>query len=477
MADPSSIDNPIRVAIVGSGPAGFYTVAALLKQQALAFEIDMFDRLPTPFGLIRAGVAPDHQKDKSVTRAYDKSARNANFRFYGSVAYGSDIHLRDLQEYYHQIVFCTGAQTDRSLGIAGEDLDGSHSATDFVAWYNGHPDYAHLHFDLTRSNVAVIGLGNVAVDVARILCKSHEELRRTDIADYALEALGSSHVRNVYMLGRRGPAQAAFSPSEIEELGALADADVTVPAEEARLDPLSREELERAADNTATRNVIKNVQAVEKFAARVPRGGRKLLTIRFLVSPVEIIGDAGGHVQALRLAQNAMIRAADGTLRPRPTGVEEQLPVGLVFRSVGYQGVAFGDLPFDDDRAVIRNDHGRITATDGVAIPGLYVAGWIKRGPTGVIGTNKTDAQETVTRMVEDLAAGRCLRPRHPQVEMARAFIHSRAPRSISYGDWGAIDAFEVARGAQAERPRVKLTSIEDMHAVLAARRAPPNDD
>lgn len=458
---------PVRVAIVGSGPAGFYTIAALRKQRDLAFDIDMFDRLPVPFGLIRAGVAPDHQKDKTVTRNFDRLAREPGFRFFGGVEYGRHVHLHDLRRHYHLIVFCTGAQTDRRLGIPGEDLIGSHSATEFVAWYNGHPDFADRRFDLSCARVAVIGLGNVAVDVARMLCKSGDELAGTDMADYAIDALGRSGVREVFMLGRRGPAQAAFSPSEVQELNALADAEIAVPADEARVDAESQADLERDGD----RNALKNVQAIEAFAEAHARqeqaGRRKRLTLRFLVSPIELLDDGHGRVRAVRLARNRMVRGADGVLRPEPTGEVEDLPAGMVLRSVGYRGVALPDLPFDDARGVIRNVQGRVMLPDGGPLTGVYTAGWIKRGPTGVIGTNKTDAQETVSAMVEDLRAGRLGRPEQPDPAALAAVLRDRTDRVVSYPEWLAIDAHEQALGARAGRPRVKLTAREAMLALL----------
>lgn len=463
MTEVGTESNPLRVAIIGSGPAGFYTVSNFLKYKDLHVEIDMFDRLPTPFGLVRGGVAPDHQKYKSVTRAYDKSARNPNFRFYGNVEYGTDVDLEHLKTYYHQIIFTTGAQTDRNLGIPGEELKGSHSATDFVAWYNGHPDYVDYEFDLSQENVAIVGLGNVAVDVARILCKSYDELKETDIADYALEALRRGKVKNVYMLGRRGPAQAAFTPPEIKEMGELADADVYVPADEAALDEVSREEMEHLDD----KDVRKNVDIIEDFAGRERSGKNKLLTIRFLVSPTEIVGDEDGCVKAIRLVKNEAYKSEDGTVRPRATDREEEIPVGLVFRSVGYHGVPLKDLPFDERAGVILNEQGRVTNEDGEALPGLYVAGWIKRGPTGVIGTNKTDAQETVARMVEDVKAGNHLAPEHPGIEEAKSFVESRQPDVVNYDDWTVIDKVETEKGQQSNRPRVKFTSIKDMLEVL----------
>ncbi|MFT7220229.1 MAG: ferredoxin--NADP+ reductase, partial [Candidatus Azotimanducaceae bacterium] len=291
MSAVGSPESPLRVAIIGSGPAGFYTVSNFQKQKELSVEYDMFDRLPTPFGLVRAGVAPDHQKDKSVQRAYDKSAQLPNFRFYGNVEYGTDIHLAELKQHYHQIIFTSGAPFDRNLGVPGEDLKGSFSATEFVAWYNGHPDFADREFDLSQESVAIVGVGNVAMDVARILCKTYDELAVTDIADHALEALKHSKVKNVYILGRRGPAQAAFTPPEIKEMGEFADADVTVPKDEAVVDDASSALI---ADD---KNATKNVGFIQAYAERPVEGKSRQLTIRFLVSPTELIGE-DGHVTA-----------------------------------------------------------------------------------------------------------------------------------------------------------------------------------
>ncbi|MEX0601107.1 MAG: FAD-dependent oxidoreductase, partial [Rhodothermales bacterium] len=275
MTIPGTEDQPLRVAIIGAGPAAFYAADYLLKQDDLSVEVDMFDRLPTPFGLVRGGVAPDHQNIKNVARVFHKTALKPGFRFFGNVEFGTDILLEDLRAHYHQIFYATGAQTDRSLGIPGEELDGSHSATEFVAWYNGHPDYRHLEFDLSAEKVVVVGVGNVAVDVARILCRTPEELAQTDIADYALDALRESNVQDVYMLGRRGPLQAAFTPPEVKELGEMEDADVVVLPDEAELDALSAEDLD-AAD----RNTRRNVEIVQEFAARRPEGKPNRLHIR-----------------------------------------------------------------------------------------------------------------------------------------------------------------------------------------------------
>lgn len=462
MSEVGSTDNPLRVAIIGSGPAGFYTVSNFLKHKDVSVEMDMYERLPTPFGLVRAGVAPDHQKYKTVTRAYDKSAQSEHFRFYGNVEYSKHFHLDDLKRLYHQVIFTTGAPSDRNLNIAGENLPGSHSATDFVAWYNGHPDYVDYQFDLSQESAAIVGLGNVAIDVARILCKTHEELMQTDMADYAIEALSKSKVKQVYILGRRGPAQAAFSPPEIKEMGELADADVFVEPSETKLDMVSREEMEANND----KNVLKNVAVIESFSQKKTGGKSKHLTIRFLVSPTELIGDDKDRLKAIRIVKNESFKSEDGSVRPRATDQEEEIPVGLVFRSVGYQGKPLPEIPFNESWGTIENDKGRITQ-DGVVLEGLYTAGWIKRGPTGVIGTNKTCAQETVACMVEDLKAGKYLSPESTDVETARQFVLSKQPDVITYDDWNAIDEAETSKGEASNRPRVKFTNVKDMLAVL----------
>lgn len=458
MSAVGSESNPLRVAIIGSGPAGFYTVSNFLKHTDVHVEMDMFDRLPTPFGLVRAGVAPDHQKYKTVTRAYDKSASQDNYRFYGNVEYGSNVTLDDLKAHYHQIIFCSGAPGDRNLNVPGEDLDGSYSATDFVAWYNGHPDYVDYQFNLEAESVAVVGVGNVAIDVARILLKTDNELASTDMADHALEALRNSKVKTVYVMGRRGPAQAAFTPPEIKEMGELEDADVTVPAEEAVLDSVSRAAAEE------DKNIAKNVAVIESFAGQTGTGKSKQLIIRFLVSPTELIADDDGKVKAIKIVKNEAVVQDDGTVKAQATDQEEVIPVGMVFRSVGYRGAPLPEIPFNDSWGTIANEQGRIVE-NGEPVTGLYTAGWIKRGPTGVIGTNKTCAQETVNMMVEDLKAGKILSPEKPGIDQAKQLVSEKAPDAISYQDWQKIDAVETSKGEAQGRPRVKFTSRE---AVLA---------
>lgn len=464
MTEPGTNANPLRVAIIGSGPAGFYAADHLLKQNGFVFEVDMYDRLPTPHGLVRCGVAPDHQRIKSVTKVYDRIAMNPRFRFYGFVEFGNHIHLEDLKRHYHQIVFATGAQTDKRLNIPGEDLKGSHAATEFVAWYNGHPDYRDLRFDLSQERVAVIGVGNVALDVARILCLTEGELRRTDIADYALDALSKSRIRDVYILGRRGPAQAAFTNPEIKELGNLTDADVVTLPDEVELDEITRLSLKQSNDQT----VMRKIEILKGYAIRKSPEKSRRIHLRFFVSPVELIGDESGHLSAIRLVRNELYYDENGKPRSRPTGRFEQLPVGLVFRSIGYNGIPLPDVPFDPKWGIIPNHRGRIIDPETKRpLLGLYTTGWVKRGPTGVIGTNKTDSAETVECIIEDAVRGAILSPPDPEASRIENLVRERQPNYVTYRDWLKIDEREMARGRAEGRPRVKFTSIPDILAAL----------
>ena len=454
---------PLRVAIIGAGPAGFYAAERLFKETELVIEVDLYDRLPTPFGLVRNGVAPDHQKIKSVTAAFDRIAGNPRFRFFGHVELGSDVSVDELKEHYHQILYSTGAQTDRPLGIPGDDLIGSHPATEFVAWYNGHPDYRDCEFDLSQERVAVVGVGNVAVDVARILCRTPEELLKTDIADYALEQLRASKVREVHILGRRGPAQAAFTAPEAKELGELADCDTIVPADEAALDPLSQASLAGA-----DRAELRKVEFIQELSRRQPAGKSKRLVLRFLVSPVELIGDENGRVKQMRLVRNVLYATDAGSLRPKATDQFETLDVGLVFRSIGYRGVPLPGVPFHDSWGVIPNAGGRVLDADSrEPLVGQYTAGWIKRGPTGVIGTNKPDAAETVEAMLADAREGKVLSPANATAAAAEALVQSHNVRIVTYDDWRRLDALELSHGKEQGRPRVKFTRVDDMLAAL----------
>jgi ferredoxin/flavodoxin---NADP+ reductase len=470
MAQVGTTDNPLRVAIVGSGPAGFYAAGHLLKSKShpdLCVQVDMYDRLPTPWGLVRGGVAPDHPNIKAVSRVYEKTAAHPEFRFYGNVEYGRDVRRDDLRERYHALIYAVGSQTDRRMGIPGEDLPGSWAATEFVAWYNGHPDYRDLEFDLSHERAVVIGNGNVATDVARMLALTREELAETDVADHALEVLAESKVREIVVLGRRGPAQVAFTNPELLELGEMTAADVFVDPSDVELDPLSEAFIE--SDEASTR-AKKNVEILSGYAAREPIGKPRRIVLRFLVSPVEILGEE--RVEGMRICHNELVADESGALRARPTEAVEEIECGLVFRSIGYRGTPLEDLPFDERRCVIPSEGGRIVADGGSPLTGEYVVGWIKRGPTGIIGTNKRDAQETVDRLLEDVDAGRLLEPADPDRDSLDALLAERAPDHVTYAGWEAIDRAERSAGEPHGRPRVKLCSFEEL--LDAAREATP---
>lgn len=459
----------LNVAVIGAGPAAFYAVEALLRDGPPNTHVDMFDRLPTPFGLVRHGVAPDHQKIKNVTKSFSQVAADPRFRFFGNVEFGRDLSLDDIRAHYHQVLFATGAQTDRRMGIPGEDLRSSHPATAFVAWYNGHPDFQDCQFDLSQERVVVVGVGNVAVDVARILCLSREEMEQTDMPRHVIEALSQSRVREVHLLGRRGPAQAAFTNPELKELGHLAEADLIIRPDEAALDELSRAELEASGD----RMLQRKVDMIAEFAARPPEGRKRQLFLRFFVSPVELTGDASGTVKALKLVRTRLVASESGTLSAEPTGEFETIETGLVFRSVGYRGVPLPGVPFHERWGVILNESGRVLdEASNEPLPGMYTSGWIKRGPSGVIGTNKPDSVETVAAMLEDAAAGRTFAPIESPREAYPAILEAGGLRCVTFDDWCRIDAVEQAQGAREGRPRAKLTSVAEMLACLDAPAA-----
>jgi ferredoxin--NADP+ reductase len=449
----------LRVAVVGSGPAAFYAAAALLSSEDSGVEVvDMLERLPTPWGLVRLGVAPDHPQLKSVSKAFEKIAGRPGFRFLGNVEVGRDVTHEQLTELYDAVVYAVGSQTDRRLGIPGEDLPGSWAATELVAWYNGHPDYQGLEFDLSHERAVVIGNGNVALDVARMLALTREELAPTDTTDAAIAAIVSSGIREIVVLGRRGPVQAAWTSTELGEMGDLAGADVVVDPAELELDPSSEAELEAAA------NVVqRNVEILREFAGRTPAGKSKTVRLRFRVSPVAILGDA--RVEGVELVHNRLEPDGRGSVRAVATEERELLPCGIVFRSVGYRGIGIPGVPFDEGAGTIPNADGRVLDESGVPIPGLYCAGWIKRGPTGVIGTNKKDATETVELLLEDARAGRLPTRGEGTIDDSLA---ARGVEVVMYEGWEAIDAVERSRGEPQGRPRVKLCTWDEL---LAAAR------
>jgi ferredoxin/flavodoxin---NADP+ reductase len=438
------MSEPLRVAVVGSGPAGFYAAGALLNGGA---HVDMIERLPTPWGLVRLGVAPDHPKIKSVSRAFEKIALQDGFRFLGNVEVGRDVQHDELLELYDAVLYAVGAQTDRRMGIPGEDLPGSWPATEFVAWYNGHPDFQHLQFDLSSNRAVVIGNGNVAVDVARMLALTKAELDPTDTTDAAIDAIANSGIEEIVMVGRRGPAQAAFTTPELIELGELEGADVIVDA------------ADLAAAKPRDTNAERNLEVLKQYAAREPQGKPRRIVLRFFRSPTAILGDE--RVTGIELVRNTL----DENERAVATEDSETLECGIVFRSVGYRGVALPGLPFDESRGTIPNEGGRVGER-------VYAAGWIKRGPSGVIGTNKKDATETVELLLADLADAPRVGKSDADVD---AFLANHGAQAVVYSAWRAIDEAERTAGEPLGRPRVKLCTWEDLleKAGIAGRRNP----
>jgi ferredoxin/flavodoxin---NADP+ reductase len=449
-----------RVAIVGAGPAGAFAAARLLRARG-EVEIDLFERLPTPWGLLRGGVAPDHQEIKRLEDTFDRQTLRGGCRFLGNVDVGVDVSHSELMRHYMAVVYATGARADKSLGVPGEELPGSWAATEFVAWYNGHPDYRGLKFDLSVERAVVIGNGNVAADVTRMLTLSARELERTDVADHALETLRESRIREVIVLGRRGPAQAAFTSAELRELGRLDGVDTRVGRDEVQLDPVSLRGLAEEGSFTAR----KNVELLREFAARRARPDLpRRIELRFLRSPVEIRG--AGRVEAIDVRRNQIVRTDDGVLRARTVDEDvERIQCGLVLRSVGYRAVPMPDVPFDERRFVLPNERGRVLSPDGQPLPGVYAVGWIKRGPTGILGTNKRDAEETISCLAEDLKAGALSWPPNPDREQLDALLAERKPDLVTVEGWRAIDGHELERGRGQQRPRVKLAAREELLA------------
>ncbi|HEY0228737.1 MAG TPA: FAD-dependent oxidoreductase [Mycobacterium sp.] len=445
---------PFHVAIVGSGPSGFFAAASLLKAADASDEInvavDMIEMLPTPWGLVRSGVAPDHPKIKSISKQFEKIAEDPRFRFFGNVVVGEHVEAAELAEQYDAVIYAVGAQSDRALNIPGEDLAGSVAAVDFVGWYNAHPNFAEISPDLSGARAVVIGNGNVALDVARILITDPEILALTDIADHALETLRPRGVEEVVIVGRRGPLQTAFTTLELRELADLEDVDVIVDA--AALQDISDEDAEAAGKTTK-----QNIKVLRDYAGREPRPGHRRMVFRFLTSPIEIKGE--DRVERIVLGRNELIADESGRVSAKDTGEREELPVQLVVRSVGYRGMPTPGLPFDDKTATIPNTGGRVDGSRNE-----YVVGWIKRGPTGVIGTNKKDSQDTVDTLIEDLTGASELADfADDHADKVAGWLASRQPRLVTSAHWEIIDRHERAAGEPHGRPRVKLPSLEKL--------------
>ena len=449
--------NPLCVAIVGSGPSGFYATEALIKSN-ISVKIDMFERLPCPYGLVRSGVAPDHPKLKQAILLYDKIADSPEFNLIANVTVGEDISVDDLKAAYHAIIFTCGAETDRKLGVPGEDLSGSHTATEFVGWYNGHPDYRDRQFDLSHEVAVIIGQGNVAADVSRILAKTVDELKHTDIAQHALDALAESKIKEIYVIGRRGPAQAKFTPKELREFGELQDCDPIINAEELELNENSKKELEEKS-NIGNKKIY---DLFCSFADRTMTGKHRQCIFQFLRSPVEIIGDT--RINKIKLEYNEL--SGDPFKQSaRGTGKTYEMDAGILFRSIGYRGVPIAGVPFHESWGIFPNQDGRITEED-IVVPQLYTAGWIKRGPSGSIGTNRADSVATVESLLADLTSLDSGKEKQAS-QMIYPILDKKGVRYINFREWKKIDAKEVEIGTPKGKPREKFTYVNEMLSVL----------
>jgi ferredoxin--NADP+ reductase len=447
---------PYYVAIVGAGPSGYFAAASLLKFADASVaaggpdvRVDMLEMLPTPWGLVRSGVAPDHPKIKSISRTFEKTSSDPRFRFFGNIAVGTHVQAGELAQRYDAVVYAVGAQSDRALNIPGEELTGSVAAVDFVGWYNAHPHFEEMAPDISNGRAVVVGNGNVALDVARILVTDPDVLANTDIADHALKSLHDRGVEEVLIIGRRGPLQSTFTTLELRELGELNGVDVVV--DPADLADITDEDAE-AAGKTAKANI----KVLRDYADRARRPGHRRIVFRFRTSPVEILG--AERVEAIVLGVNELVADGTGRVVAKDTGQRETVSAQLVVRAVGYRGVEIPGLPFDAAAGTIPHTNGRVSGSDNT-----YVVGWIKRGPSGVIGSNKSDSQDTVNTLIADLAEAQ---PREVGPEYADELLHwllDRQPRLVTNEHWLAIDAYERSAGEPHGRPRVKITSVAEL--------------
>ena len=450
-----SENKPLEVAIIGSGPSGYYAAQSLFGSEK-KINITMFDRLPTPYGLVRGGVAPDHQKIKNVIRVYEKISISPGFQFIGNVLVGKDISIDDLRNNFHATIFACGAETDRKLGIPGEDLQGSHTATAFVGWYNGHPDYRDLSFDLSQEIAVVVGQGNVAADVSRILSKTADELKQTDIADHALQQLAESKIKEIHVIGRRGPVQAKFTPEELKEFGELEDCNPVVDSSTLQLNEASQKELESPEGRTN----VKNFEVFKDFANRDLTKKNRSCFFRFLEGPIELMGTE--RLEGILLAKNSL-SGDPFKQRAEKTGETVEQKCGILFRSIGYNGISIEGVPFDEKEGIFPNDKGRLL-DNGSVVNGVYVTGWIKRGPSGIIGTNKPDSVETVNCLLEDIEKIDSEKSGNSGI---MKILSEKQTRAVNYDGWKKIDEAEVKRGEPKGKPREKFTRIEEMLDII----------
>ncbi|KAL4420950.1 hypothetical protein ABPG77_004579 [Micractinium sp. CCAP 211/92] len=451
--------------VVGSGPAGFYTADKLLKKFGDGARVDIVEALPTPFGLVRSGVAPDHADTKNVINQFTQLARDPRLSFLGNVRVGRDVSLPELRAHYNAVVLCYGAESDRRLGVPGEDLPGVFSAREFVWWYNGHPAYRHLPIDLSRMrSVAIAGLGNVAVDCARVLLKTADDLAGTDICSHAVEQLRRSAVQEVHLLGRRGPVQAAFTPKELRELLGLQGVQVRMRPEDFQLNPACQAEMK------ATRMKKRVYEILQKALAEPPREGAKSLFIHFLRNPVEVV-EVDGRAGQMRIEKTRLEPSSTGgDQSARGTGEFETIPADLVLKSIGFKSVGIAGVAFDERRGVVPNKLGQVYAAGGEGFDdGLYVCGWLKRGPSGIIGTNLVDAEQTVDTMVQTQGSFQDIQAAAPGAAGLRQLLQSRGVQVVSFEGWERVDAEEVRRGAALGKPRDKLTDVQEMLQLAAA--------
>ncbi|MBF0490147.1 MAG: NADP oxidoreductase [Candidatus Omnitrophica bacterium] len=454
-----SPQRPLRVAIVGAGPAGFYSAGALFKL-SIPVQVDMFEKLPAPFGLVRYGVAPDHQKIKEVIKVFEKTAGNPAFSYFGNVEVGRDIKVDQLRSFYDAVIFTYGTEADKRLGIPGENFKSSHTATEFVGWYNGHPTFQERQFDFSHEVAVVMGQGNVAMDVARILCQTPDELKKTDIFQGALEALAQSKIKEVYLFGRRGPLQASFTPEEIKEMGELQDCYPVIDPRDLELNESSHIELSDPMDPRGK----KKYEIMKSFISKESKGKQKKFILRFYRTPVAILGL--GKVSKIRFEINKLV-GRPHEQKVEGTGQFEEISCGLFLCSIGYAGLPIEGLPFSSQRGIVPNERGRVLTGERI-VPGFYAAGWIKRGPSGIIGVNKHDAEETIASLIEDLDS---LTPcENPNSDAVKKLLDDRGVRSVNFIDWKKIDLAEIARGLYLSKPREKFITIHDMLGVIDNR-------